>query len=1083
TTNEDTSVNINVLANDSDIDTNLNTLNVTSATATNGAVSIGSDQTLTYQPNTNFNGTDVINYVVDDNNGGTASGTVALTIVSVNDAPVALNDATSTHEDTQVTINVLTNDSDVDGDSLATLSAIALNGNVSVNSDNSLNYDPNANFNGSDTISYTITDNNDATASATVEVSVIAVNDDPIANADTTSTSEDTVVNINVLSNDTDIDSANLSLISATADNGIVTLTSNNTLDYQPKENFNGTDTINYAISDNDGGSASSTVLVSVSAVNDQPTAVNDNVTTDEDTAVNIAVLSNDVDIDGDQLTLLTATANNGTAVVNTDNTVGYTPNPNFNGSDTVSYSISDNNGGSASATVAVTINNVNDLPVAANDSATTTEDTAVTINVLSNDSDIDNDPLTISAATANNANVSVNNDQTLQYTPNTNFFGADIISYTVEDGQGGSASATVSVAVTGVNDNPTAVSDNVAMQEDSTANLDPLANDFDVDGDALVIILANSNNGSVALVAGQSLIYAPNPNYFGADIITYSISDNKGGTDFAFINIDISPVNDVPVATNDSANTDEDVPVTVNVLANDFDVDNDPLTITSANASSGNVTINSSNLTYTPNANFHGTDNVIYVISDGAGSSASGTLTVVVNNLNDIPVANADSATLDEDTSVIIAVLTNDTDADGDTLTITSATLASSTNSGGPSGTLAINTDKTLTYIPKLNFNGTDTVNYSIEDGNGASNATTVTITVRSVNDLPIANADTSTTAEDTPINITVLGNDTDIDGDALIVKTATASNGTVIIALDNTLDYTPNSNFNGTDTINYTVDDGNTGQSSSTVTVTITPVNDLPIAVADAASTAEDTSVNITVLTNDSDPEGDPLTVTAATAINGSTSVKSDFTISYIPNSNFHGTDTISYTLDDGIAGSSIGIVTVTVTSVNDVPVAVNDATTGNEDARIIVDVLANDTDADGDTLTVTAVTTTNGTVSVQSDQSLEVLANIDFNGTVTISYTISDGQGGTASAAAVVTVTPVNDNPKPVADTASTSINTQVNILVLSNDLDPEGDTLTITAANAVNGTTAVVSAGTSIDYTPNNGFTGGHHQLRC
>ncbi|MCJ8270495.1 MAG: tandem-95 repeat protein, partial [Psychrosphaera sp.] len=392
------------------------------------------------------------------------------------------------------------------------------------------------------------------------------------------------------------------------------------------------------------------------------------------------------------------------------------------------------------------------------------------------------------------------------------------------------------------------------------------------------------------------------------------------------------------------------------------------------------------------------------------------------------------------------------------------------------PSGTLTINTDKTLTYVPNLNFNGTDTVNYTIDDGNGASDTSSVAITVRSVNDSPVANTDTSTTTEDTPINIAVLGNDTDIDGDALIVKTATASNGTVTVALDNTLDYTPNSNFNGTDTINYTIDDGNTGQSSSTVTVTITPVNDLPIAVADTASTAEDTSVIITVLTNDSDPEGDPLTVTAASATNGSTSVKSDFTISYIPNSNFHGTDTISYTLDDGNAGSSTGTVTVTVTSVNDVPVAVNDAITGNEDARIIVDVLANDTDADGDALTVTAVTTTNGTVSVQSDQSLEVLANIDFNGTVTISYTISDGQGGTASASVVVTVTPVNDNPKPVADTASTSANTLVNITVLSNDLDPDGDTLTISAASATNGTTAVVSAGTSIDYTPNNSFTG-------
>ncbi len=1075
-TDEDIAVTINVLANDTDLDGD--TLTVTLATATNGTVTINLDSSLNYLPNANFNGTDSLDYTIDDGHNSTASAKVEITITSINDAPVAVTDSATTNEDSSVNINVLANDTDVDTDQsiLKVTSATATNGTVSIGSNQSLAYQPNANFNGSDIINYVLDDNNGGTAFGTVALTVVPVNDAPVAVNDAASTSEDTVVNINVLSNDTDIDSVSLSLVSANANNGTVILIANNTLEYQPKENFNGTDTINYTISDNDGGNASSTVLVSVGAVNDPPIAVNDTATMDEDSTINIAVLNNDVDIDGDSLTVLSATANNGTIIVNADNTVAYTPTANFNGSDTISYNISDNNGGNASATVLVTVNKVNDLPIAINDSATTNEDTSVAINVLGNDSDIDNDSLSISAATANNGNVSINNDQSLQYTPNANFFGADIIDYTVNDGQGGSASATVSVAVAGVNDSPTAVSDNVVMQEDSTIALDPLANDFDVDGDAIEITGANSNNGTVAMVSGQSLIYAPNPNYFGLDIITYSISDNNGGSDFAFINIEITPVNDMPVVANETANTDEDVPVTVNVLTNDFDADGDSLSITSANASSGNVTINTSNLTYTPNANFHGTDSVIYVVSDGAGASATGTLTVVVNNLNDIPVANADSAALDEDTSTIIAPLSNDTDADGDTLTITSATLVSAADSGGPSGTLTLNTDKTLTYVPRLNFNGVDTVNYTIEDGNGASNASTVTITVRSVNDFPIANTDTSTTTEDTPIIIAVLGNDTDIDGDALIVKTATASNGTVAITVDNTLNYTPNSNYNGTDTINYQIDDGHTGLSSSTVTVTITPVNDLPIAGADTASVAEDSSVIISVLTNDSDPEDDPLTVTAATATHGSPSVKSDFTISYIPNANFHGTDTISYTLNDGNAGSSTGIVTVTVTSVNDNPVALNDTISGNEDARIIVDVLSNDSDIDGDALTVTAATTTNGTVSVRSDQRLEQLTNIDFNGTVTISYTISDGQGGSASASAVVTVTPVNDDPKPIADTATTSTNTLVNIAVLTNDADPDGDTLTISAASASNGSTAISSTGTSIDYTPNNNFSG-------
>ncbi|NPE53577.1 tandem-95 repeat protein, partial [Dickeya dadantii] len=174
-----------------------------------------------------------------------------------------------------------------------------------------------------------------------------------------------------------------------------------------------------------------------------------------------------------------------------------------------------------------------------------------------------------------------------------------------------------------------------------------------------------------------------------------------------------------------------------------------------------------------------------------------------------------------------------------------------------------------------------------------------TLTITVTAVNDAPVAGSDTATTLEDTPVTVDVLANDSDVDGNPLTVTAATAGHGTVVINADGTLTYTPNANFNGTDTVTYTVSDGAGGVVTGTLTITVTAVNDAPVAGADTATTAEDTPVTVDVLANDSDVDGNPLTVTAATAGNGAVVINADGTLTYTPNSNFNGTDTVTYTV----------------------------------------------------------------------------------------------------------------------------------------------------------------------------------------
>jgi hypothetical protein len=1068
TTTEDTPVTISVLGNDSDIDGD--PLTVTVASAANGMVTINPDGTISYTPNANFNGTDTITYTIFDGNGGISTATVTVTVIPANDPPVATNDAATTNEDTPVTIPVLANDSDIDGDPLTVTAASSPNGMVTINPDGTIVYTPNPNFNGTDIISYTISDGQGGTSTATVTVTVTAVNDPPVAAPDTITTAEDTLVTIPVLGNDSDSESDSLNVTSASAPNGTVTINADGTINYTPNANFNGTDTITYTISDGNGDTSTTTVTVLVDAVNDPPVAANDAASTDEDTAVTIPVLGNDGDVEGDPLTVTNANAANGTVAINPDGTIVYTPNANFNGTDTITYTISDGQGGFSTAAVTVTVNPVNDAPAAIGDAITTQEDTPVTIPVLANDTDADGDPLTVIAGSAANGTVTINPDGTITYSPNPNFNGTDTITYTISDGNGGTSTATIGVTVTIIasNDPPDALNDTASTNEDAPVTIPVLANDSDPEGNPLTVTAASAVNGSVTINADGTISYTPNANFNGTDTITYTIGDGQGGFSTATVTVTVNPVNDAPVAANDTASTNEDTPVTIPVLANDSDIDADPLTVTTASAANGVVTINADGtISYTPGANFNGTDTITYTISDGNGGTSTATVTVTVNPLNDPPVAANDAATTDEDTPVTIPVLANDSDVESDPLTVTAAS--------APNGTVTINADGTISYTPNANFNGPDTITYTISDGQGGNSTATVTVTVNSMNDPPVAANDTASTDEDTSVTIPVLANDSDVDGDPLAVTAASAVNGSVTINPDGTISYTPNAHFNGPDTITYTISDGNGGASTATVTVTVNAVNDPPVAANDTASTNEDAPVTIPVLANDSDPEGNPLTITAAIAANGTVTTNPDGTISYTPNPNFNGTDTITYTISDGQGGTSTATVSVTVNPVEDPPVAANDIATTDEDTPVTISVLANDVDPDGDPLTVTTAMASNGTVTINADGTIGYMPNANFNGTDTITYTISDGNGGASTATVTVTVKAVNDPPLVVGDTASTDEDTPVTIPVLANDTDADGDPLTVTAATGANGTVTINADGT-ISYIPNANFNG-------
>jgi hypothetical protein len=357
---------------------------------------------------------------------------------------------------------------------------------------------------------------------------------------------------------------------------------------------------------------------------------------------------------------------------------------------------------------------------------------------------------------------------------------------------------------------------------------------------------------------------------------------------------------------------------------------------------------------------------------------------------------------------------------------------------------------------------------------------------TVDNTTGLPTANPDVAETDEDTAIGvIPVLANDTDPTGQTLtITGTPTADNGTVGVNADGTLSYTPNPDFNGTDRITYTITDPDGNEATSSVMVTVTPVNDAPVAVDDTANTPLDTPVVINLIGNDTDPDNTNAELSIAgtpTSPDGTVVVNADGrSVTFTPNTGFTGAATINYTVTDPTGLTDAGVATVTVTD-GDAPTANPDLAETDEDTTIdVIPVLANDTDPTDQPLSVTGTPIAdNGTVAVNPDGTLSYTPNPDFNGVDTITYTVSDPNGNESTSTVTVTVNPVNDAPIAQDDAAVTVVNTPVVVDLIGNDVDPDDPNAALTISGtptSPDGTVVVNADGRSVTFTPNDGFLG-------
>ena len=1034
------------------------------------------DNTLSGTPTEGETGSEITITATDDGEGAlTATQTFTIVVTPVNDAPTITSTAvTEATEDVAYTYEITTED--IDGD-LVTVSATGLPSWLTL-TDNTLSGTPTEGEIGSE-ITITATDDGDGTLTATQTFTIVVtpVNDAPtITSTAVTEATEDVAYTYEITTEDIDGD---LVTVSATGLPSWLTLT-DNTLSGTPTEGEIGSEITITATDDGDGTlTATQIFTIVVTPVNDAPTITSTAVTeATEDVAYTYEITTED--IDGDLVTV-SATGLPSWLTL-TDNTLSGTPTEGEIGSEITITATDDGDGTlTATQTFTIVVTPVNDAPTITSTAVTeATEDVAYTYEITTED--IDGDLVTVSATGL--PSWLTLTDNTLSGTPTEGEIGSEITITATDDGEGAlTATQTFTIVVTPVNDAPTITSTAVTEATEDVAYTYEITTE-DIDGD--LVTVSATGLPSWLTLTDNTLSGTPTEGEIGSEITITATDDGEGAlTATQIFTIVVTPVNDAPVAVADTATVLEDAATTsIDVLANDTSEEEGTLILTLVSTpGTGTVSISLDGVSvdYTPSADFNGTEVITYTVSDGT-DTATGTLTVTVTPVNDAPVAIADTATVSEDAATTsIDVIANDTDVDlGNILSLT-------TVSTPGTGTVSINLDGvSVDYTPSADFNGTEVITYTVSDGTDTATGT-LTVTVTPVNDAPEAIADTATVSEDSATtSIDVIANDTDVDlGNILSLTTvSTPGTGTVSINLDGvSVDYTPSADFNGTEVITYTVSDG-TDTATGTLTVTVTPVNDAPEAIADTATVSEDSATtSIDVIANDTDVDlGNILSLTTvSTPGTGTVSINLDgVSVDYTPSADFNGTEVITYTVSDG-TDTATGTLTVTVTPVNDAPEAIADTATVSEDsATTSIDVIANDTDVDlGNILSLTTVSTPGtGTVSINLDGvSVDYTPSADFNGTEVITYTVSDGTD-TATGTLTVTVTPVNDAPIAVEDTASVLENAiMISTDVISNDIDVDGDILLLSAISYSGLGTVIVNVDEiTIDYTPAPNFIG-------
>ncbi|MBO0697692.1 MAG: tandem-95 repeat protein, partial [Zavarzinella sp.] len=899
-----------------------------------------------------------------DGAGGTAYASLN---VYDNDLPPSVNaDSYSLTEDLPLTVygfGVLANDYSANGGMTASLVSGPSHGTLSLSPGGGFTYSPAQDYNGPDSFTYRATDPAGFSGTATVSLTVSPMNDPTVLTAPgPQTTAEETPLTFSAANGNaitvTDVENPRVMVaLLANGGTGILTLQSTDGLEFPypdsvnnspaitfyadspaeataaleglvftPNVNFNGSTSLSILVRDLTAGGSfpqevDAWVPITVTPVNDAPVAVDDAFQGNEDIPINgygSGVLSNDTDVEWDPLrAVLVSGPSHGTVTLNPNGSFTYTPAPNYNGQDSFTYRAADATLQSNIATVTLTIDPMDDpVQVTAPATQTTAEDTAITF----------------SAANGN--------------------------AITVTDPESPRVRVTLVVQ-------------NGILTLPSTAGLEFPYPDSVNNSPAITFYADDPAEANAAL---NGLVFTPNANFNGSSGLTIQVLDMTIASPpvdaWGFVSINVSPVNDAPVAVDDgpytveageTASTIAPTGPPLGVTVNDTDVERDPLSaVLVSGPSHGTLMfLGDGDWSYTPDAAYSGTDTFTYQASDGQLLSNVATVTFTVTPRNQEPVGAADGYAVDEDTTFTVAspgVLANDTDPEGQPLTAELVT-------GPAHGTFTFTTDGSFTYQPSLNYNGPDEFWYRAFDGERYSAPTRVGLTVNPTNDAPVAADDAYTLGEDSKVSVPaaagVLANDTDVDGDALSAALVSGpAHGTVTLSADGSFTYAPAANYNGADSFTYRATDPAGASGLATVALTVNAVNDAPVNLVPSPQTLlEDTTLTFSAATGNrirlTDVDAGASVVELGLSVNGFLTFPTTAGLTFVsgfnggnaitvrgtladlnaalnglvfqPGANFNGTYSLQVTTNDlgntgsGGAKSDTDFVTLNITPVN--------------------------------------------------------------------------------------------------------------------------------------------------------------------
>ncbi|MFH4591298.1 tandem-95 repeat protein, partial [Vibrio alginolyticus] len=1078
-------------------------------TGADGVLTDNGDGTYSFAPNENFNGD--VNFTFDVSDGtDTVTANIDVSVTPENDPPVAGSTSYTVHEDNSITISdeqLLANSSDIEGD--VAISSVSYSGNdgvLEINGDGTYTFSPNENFTGDVSLDVVVVDEDGAVDTTTAGITVLEVNDPPIAGTTSYTIDEDEVITISaeqLLANSSDIEGeVALDSVSYSGSEGIFTDNGDGTFSFAPNQNFNGEVNLDVVVVDEDGATASTTANIDVLPINDAPVSGDLAYSVDEDNSITLSqeqLLAQASDVEGDALTASNLVVDgDATVMANDDGSFTITPDANFNGDIDITFDINDGSD-TIVATADLTVNPVNDLPQPEDQAFTIGEDGVLLFtdeDLLDGATDIDGDDLSVEGVSYTGADgvLTDNGDGTYSFAPNENFNGDVNFTFDVSDGTD-TVTANIDVSVTPENDPPVAGSTSYTVHEDNSitiSNEQLLANSSDVEGDVAVDSVSYSGADGVFQDNGDgTYTFSPNENFNGEVSLDVVVVDEDGATDSTTAGITVLEVNDPPIAGATSYSVNEDEVITISseqLLANASDVEGDvAIDSVSYSGSDGIFTDNGDgSFSFAPNENFNGDVSLDVVVVDEDGATATTNASIDVLPINDAPVSGDLAYSVDEDGSITLSqeqLLAQASDVEGDALTATNLVVDGD-------ATVTANDDGSFTITPDANFNGDIDITFDINDGSDTIVAT-ADLTVNPVNDLPQPEDQAFTIGEDGVLLFTdedLLDGATDIDGDNLSVEgvSYTGADGVLTDNGDGTYSFAPNENFNGDVNFTFDVSDG-TDTVTANIDVSVTPENDPPVAGSTSYTVHEDNSITISdeqLLANSSDIEGDvSVDSVSYSGADGVFQDNGDGTYTFSPNENFNGEVSLDVVVVDEDGATDSTTAGITVLEVNDPPIAGATSYSVNEDEVITISseqLLANASDVEGE-VAIDSVSYSgfDGIFTDNGDGTFSFAPNENFNGDVSLDVVVTDEDGATVATNANIDVLPIND--APVSGDLAYSVDEDGSITLSQEQLlaqasDVEGDALT--ASNLVVDGDATVTANDdgSFTITPDANFNG-------